>query len=234
VYTESAFNKDVSQWMREDELANTLLTRYGEQRSAAQRLSAFRECYKSSPAVMTCWADYCKTTPVLAQQNLTDALAYVLLQEPNIREAMTKAHIGMRSPLAAVALQNHWDSPDAGAATAQEVGAIANAAAAPGLYTQAQLEQAVAEAVAQAMTAKNEKYCWLHGYQATHAGPDCTVIKDGAHIRAKRDSRAGLATTMVFGRSGGITSEQAKAATKPSALSRHPGNAIRPGDRSHP
>jgi hypothetical protein len=231
VYRTPAHHLDVSEWMRQDEFAHTQLSKYGRELSQTQRLSKFLECYKLSPAVMTCWTDYCKHEPTLALQTFPDALAYVLVQEPNIRASMTKADIGFPPPLAAVAQKQHW-SLDLGAAAATEDGR-AFAAAAPTSYTQDQLNQAVTAAVAHAMAAVADKYCWLHGYQVSHSGSGCRGIEDGKHIRAKRDSRSPLAATMTFGRQGGITRQQAKDAAEPLAIPRYPGNALKPGVKAH-
>ena len=95
----------------------TRLSAHGEQLSDVQRLTAFRTCYKNVPAVMTCWADYCKATPVLAQQNFLNAVTYVEAQEPNIRATLTRTQVGYpTSPLAAVtAPALTLDAPLAGA-----------------------------------------------------------------------------------------------------------------------
>jgi hypothetical protein len=231
VYNTPAQHLDVSEWMRQDEFAHSQLAKYGREFSHSQRLDAFIKCYKLSPAVMTCWSDYCKGTPTLALQTFPAALAYVLLQEPNIRESMTKTDLGLPSSLAAAAHGQHL-SLEAGAAAAKTDGG-AYAAAAPTSYNQEQLERAVAEAVATAMLAVADKYCWLHGYQRSHDGSLCKGIENGKHIRALRDSRAPLAPTMVFGRQGIISWQQAKAAVGPLTTPRFPGNALKPGDKPH-
>jgi hypothetical protein len=120
---------------------------------------------------------------------------------------------------------------EAGAAGAEIGGTYA--AAAPVLYTQAQLDRAVSEAKAQPRAGSADQYCWLHGYNRSHIGLACTFIKAGRSIRVKRDSRAPLADTMVFDRPGCITVEQANEAAGPLTIPRHPGNAIRPGDKPY-
>jgi hypothetical protein len=233
VYREVVRDSDVFKWVLREELAHTLLSKHGQELSAAQRLLAFRHCFKLCPAVMKCWEEYCTSTPIKANQNLIDALAYVTLQEPNIREAMTKADIGLPTPLAC-----HAFSEEAGdtAAGKQDGRSVANAAVSPVSYSQEQLEIAVAEAVSVAMMAQQQgdQYCWMHGFNPSHPGSRCKAIVLGKPIRANRDSRAPLADTMVFGRVGGISITDAKNATKPLAFPRHPGNAIRPGETPHP
>lgn len=237
VYRELIKDSDVSKWILKEELAHTLLSKHGQEFSAAQRLLAFRHCFKLCPAVMKCWDDYCTTTPIKANQNLVDALVYITLQEPNIREAVTKADIGLPTPLACHAL-SHQDMEAGDTADERSGRDVGNAVVSPASYSQEEFDVAVAEAVAVAMIAQGEsqgeKYCWMHGYQPSHLGKTCKAIANGKHIRAIRDSRAPLATTMVFGRVGGISIEQAKTATKPLSFPRHPGNAIRPGGTPHP
>jgi hypothetical protein len=234
VYEEPATDKEIRQWIREDEHANTLLSPFHQQLSPAQRLTALVYGYRHSAPVMTCWRDYCKANPGLAHQTLPGALAYILLQEPNIRAEMSKADIGVPSHLAAAA----WDRDrDTGAAAvSKDVDGGAYAAAAPASYSQAQLEKAVAEAVARERSSRGQQagqYCWLHGYNRSHIGLKCKGIARGKHIRALRDSRASLPDTMVFDRSGCITSERAQEAAGPLTVERHPGNAIKPGDIPH-
>jgi hypothetical protein len=225
VYRTPAQHVDVSEWMRQDTKAHTQLSQHGQQLSEAQRLAAFRQCYKLSPAVNTCWTDYCKATPVLAAQNFTDFLAYVLLQEPNIREALTKTDIGIPSSFAAITKEKET--------CPGEEKAEANVATTPAAYSQDQLDRAVREAVAIALKPYKDKYCWLHGFQRSHTGLECRSIVAGGHIRAKRDSRAPLAATMVFDRAGGITAEQAQEAVDPLTWPRYPGNALKPGGKPH-
>jgi hypothetical protein len=232
VYRVIVADSDVSKWVLKEQISHGLLTKYGQQLSDAQRLIAFRNCFKLCPAVMLCWVDYCKTTPIQADQNLVDALAYIKIQEPNIKEAMTKKDIGLHTSLA-----NFVYSETGDAAPEKTETAVANAAAAsPISYSQEQFDQGVAQAVAMAMATVSQanKYCWMHGYQPSHYGIKCNAIEDGKHIRAKRDSRAPLAATMVFGRAGGITVLQAQVATGPMDLPRHPGNALTPGGTPHP
>ena len=236
MYVESATNKDISQWIREDEQANILLTPFDQQLTSPQRLTALIDVYRHSAAVMTCWKDYRKATPVLAQQTLPGALAYILLQEPNIRAEMSKADIGIPSHLATAAWNR--DSRDTGAvATMKEMDAGAYAAAAPASYSQAQLERAVAEAVATAIkthtSTKQLQYCWLHGYQKTHSGLLCHFIKKGLPLRAKyKDSRDDVPLTMVFDGPGCILVEQASEAAGPLTHPRFPGNTSKPGGQS--
>jgi hypothetical protein len=234
VYVEPATNKEISQWIREDEQANTLLTPFNQQLTESQRLTALVECYRPSAAVMACWRDYCKATPVLAQQTLPGALAYILLQEPNIRAEMSKRDIGIPSHLASAAW--HRDRDTGAAAAVEEVDGGAYAAAAPASYSQAQLEKAVAEAVAKAIKphAKPEQYCWLHGYQLSHSGLTCHFIKSGLPLRARyRDSRAAMLPTMVFDGPGCISVEQANESAGPLTHPRWPGNTMRPGQKPH-
>ena len=235
VYSEPATNKEISQWIREDERANTLLSPFDQQLTLPQRLAALIEGYRHSAAVMTCWRDYCKANPVLAQQNLPDVLAYILTQEPNIRAEMSKADIGVPSHLAAAAWDRDRESGAAAANEEVEERAYA-AAAAPVSYSQAQLERAVGEAVSRERISRGQqagRYCWLHGYNRSHIGLKCKGIVPGNHIRANRDSRAALPDTMVFDRPGCITAERAQEAAGPLTVERHPGNALKPGDTPH-
>jgi hypothetical protein len=235
VYRTPAHHLPVSEWIQQDVLANTQLTKHGEQLSERQRMSAFRECYKLSPAVMICWADYCKATPVLADQNLADFLTYVTLQEPNIKASMTKTDIGLHAAA-------RTSSAATGAAAVEEATVEQSyaAAAAPAthatapLYSQAQMDRAIAEAVSNMRAAPaDQKYCWLHGYQDTHIGLGCHFIKKGLPLRAKRgDPRVELPPTMVFDRPGCIMVEQAQEAAGPYTHPKWPGNTSKSGGKS--
>jgi hypothetical protein len=235
VYRTPAHHLPVLEWMQQDVLANTQLIKHGEQLSERQRMTAFKDCYKLSPAVMTCWADYCKAEPVLANQNLADILTYVTLQEPNIKASLTKTDIGLLS----VAMTSSAATGAAAVETAAVEQASA-AAAAPAmqagvpLYSQAQMDRAIAEAVGSVRAAPaDQQYCWLHGYQATHTGLQCHFIKNGLPLRAKRgDIRVALPPTMVFGRPGCIMAEQAQEAAGPYTHPKWPGNTSKPGGRS--
>ena len=241
VYSTPADNIAVSEWMRQDIYANTLLTIHRQQLSENQRLAAFRLCYEKSPPVVKAWEDYCVLTPLLADQNLTDALAYIKRQEPNIRGRMLPADIGF-PPLAAVAEDSRKPAENAPAL---------GAAVAPQMYTQAQLDKAVEQARGRSQPAHEgrpprrdnhrELYCWLHGFQRSHTGHDCTGIITGRPIRAfRRDSRAPTNdTTTVFDHSNCghqpkcISVAEAQAATGPSSRHHAPGNAIRSGAASY-
>jgi hypothetical protein len=235
VYRRQMMDGDVLTWILDEAYAHNLLAKHGKQLTDSQRLSAVLFSFRLSPAVMVCWVDYCKTNPTEALRNFTDFLAYIKVQEPNIREAMTKQDIGY-VPMAALTMQiAEFGSAAVGAAAGEEerMGS-ANAAAAPRTYSQAQLDSAVAEALARGNRSdKPVLYCWLHGYQSSHKGLECSGIQNGAPIRHKRDSRAPLPGTMVFGRSGCISKERANEAAGPTTVPTHPGNAIRPGDKPY-
>ena len=225
VYRNPADQIDVSEWIRQDRLAHTRLSAHGEQLSDAQRLTAFRTCYKNVPAVMTCWADYCKATPVLAEQNFINAITYVEAQEPNIRAALTRTQVGYPiSPLAAVTVPaSTLDAPLAGAALR---------------YTQAQLDQAVADALARGRQSHPRLYCWLHGYNQSHAGATCRQIMAGRPLRSMRDSRPPMEHNRSFSHSGCeheppcISVEDARKAGGPKMQGQLPGNDISAGNRS--
>jgi hypothetical protein len=235
VYRTPAHHLPVSEWIQQDVLANTQLTKYDEQLSARQRMNAFRECYRLSPAVMTCWSDYCKATPVLQDQNLADILTYVTLQEPNIKASLSKTDLGLhaaaRPSIAATgAAAVEEDTVEQSYAAAA---APATHASAP-VYSQAQMDRAIAEAVSNMRAAPaDQQYCWLHGYQGTHTGLGCHFIKKGLPMRAKRgDPRVELPPTMVFDRPGCIMVEQAQEAAGPYTHPKWPGNTSKPGGKS--
>lgn len=236
IYSTPAENMPVSEWMRQDVSANTLLTAHRQQLSENQRLEAFLDSYKNSPPVLKAWDEYCVLNPLLANQNLTDALAYIKLQEPNILGRLKPADIGF-SPLAGAA---------SGAPTASAPEPIA-AAVVP-MYTQAQMDRAVEEARTQQRPVSSRppkdfraSYCWLHGYQRSHNGHECRQIAAGQPIRwAKRDTRPPVQdNTMVFDHSNCghtprcISVEDAQAATEPSSRHHAAGNAIRKGERPY-
>jgi hypothetical protein len=234
VYRTPAHHLPVSEWIQQDVLANTQLTKHEEQLSARQRMFAFRECYSLSPAVMTCWSDYCKATPVLQDQNLADILTYVTMQEPNIKASLTKTDLGLHAAA-------RPSSTATGAAAVEEAAVEqAYAAAAPAmqagapLYSQAQMDRAIAEAVGSGRVAPaDQQYCWLHGYQGTHTGLQCHFIKKGLPLRARRgDSRVALPLTMVFDRPGCIMVEQAQEAAGPHTHPKWPGNTSKPGGKA--
>lgn len=238
VYRTPAENTDVSEWMRLDILATSRLTPYGQQLTDPQKLLAFCHCYRLSPAVMNCWRDYKRLTPLLADRNFADALQYIQEQEPNIRELMTPSDIGFSSPLAAIGVNAHLEIPMGVDDAPINYSTITSQSyAAPRTFTQEQLDQAVADAMARVRHTKPPLYCWLHGYNQTHAGSMCTAIVAGRPLRHyKRDSRAPTPPSMMFSHRNCdhaprcISVEEAKYATSPRVNGQSPGNAIRPGD----
>lgn len=226
VYRTPAEHLPVSEWMRQDDHANTLLTPHGHQLSDIQRMTAFQRCYKLSPKVMKCWDDYCTSTPALKDRTLVDAFAYIRGQEPNIQQVMKPSDIGFSAPPSAVTGGVN-DSPLAVVATEQT-------------YTQAQMDQAVADALARVNPGKSTRYCWLHGYQLSHSGRECKGIVAGKSLRApNRDSRPPCGdATMVFSHPNCghsprcISVEDARRATGPQVRNKADGNAIKSGDRN--
>lgn len=232
IYCTSGVHMDVSEWERQELLAHTQLAKYGQELSRAQRLDAFRTCYRNSPPVKACLDDYGKTTPVLARQTFANAMAFVKAQEPNIKAALTREAVGFPSPLAATVLEAHMN----GGALVDADEPVA-AAAAPRMYTQDQLDQAVADAKAQFAPKKQLLYCWLHGYQNSHCGSDCHGIAIEKSLRAWRDSRPDVDGDMTFSHPGCrhsprcISVDQAKKATGPRSFPKQPGNKFKPGDK---
>lgn len=236
VYTTRADNIAVTEWMRQDAYANTLLTAHNRQLSENQRLAAFKLCYEHSIPVMKCLERYRIANPVLANQNLANALAYIRTQEPIILDEMKKADLGY-GPLAAIAESSQAEEvPDRGEQPF--------AAAAGQMYTQMQLDQAIAEALSQHTPVRElrqpreQKYCWLHGYQWSHTGEQCRSIEAGAKLRSFRDTRPQLRdNTIVFSHQGCrhspkcITVKEAQEATGPTSRTHAAGNAMRSTDR---
>ncbi len=138
VHNTPADKLDVAEWRRQDTLAHTQLSLHGEEFADKQRLASFRTCYQNSPAVMGCWADYCKEHPAIQDHSFIGALDYIERQTPNIRAALTRTDVGF--PLAAMASPTPSEALLAGSTA---TGHVAHVAAESALYTQAHLDRAV-------------------------------------------------------------------------------------------
>jgi hypothetical protein len=101
------------------------------------------------------------------------------------------------------------------------------------MYTQEQLDAAVAAAVAHAgipPAAANKNalmYCWSHGYNPSHASADCLCCKPGPLMKIRYDT----STTCSSSHSDFdhappcISAANAKKATKPESFLDTPGRA---------
>lgn len=235
LYSTPAGSMPVTEWMRQDTYANNLLAAHQQELSANQRLDAFRQCYSKSVPVMKCWDRYCVANPLVAGRNLAGALAYIRAQEPIILEEMKATDLGFGA--LAVADLSAQDA-------ALEEPSLSMAAAAGQMYTQIQLDRAIAEALSrhtperERRQPREPKYCWLHGYQWSHTGDQCKSIEAGAKVRVFRDTRPQLRdNTIVFSHQGCrhspkcITVQDAQEATGPTSLTHAAGNAMRPTER---
>jgi hypothetical protein len=162
IYSTPASGMVVAEWIRLESLANKALTKHRHSLPEDLRMTAFIQCYEASPGVATCVRECKRTVPALENQSLSDLLAYVKAQQPNIELELTRAAVGYLS------VQYEAATP-----------ATAAIATAPTMYTQAQVNALIAADRRTRSQAKSSGapptllYCWLHGYNQSHISADC-------------------------------------------------------------
>lgn len=209
VYTTPAAGIPVAEWIRLENISNTVLALHQRAFNSAQRMAAFAKCYEASPGVVKCIRDYRKEVPALAAQRFDRLLAYVTLQQPYIQQTLTRTAVGYGCE------EKH----------------VAAAMSTTRTYTQEQLDAAIAVAVAHALrapsAAANKKglmSCWSLGYNPSH---DCLCCKPDALMKARYD----VPTTRSFSHPDYdhtppcVSAANAKKDTKPDSFPDTPGRA---------
>jgi hypothetical protein len=148
---------------------------------------------------------------------LADLLAYVKAQQPNIELELTRAAVGY--------LSIH-DEPATLPATAAS-------ATGPTMFTQAQVNALLAADRRTRTQAKSSGapptllYCWLHGYNPSHASADCRGCEPGASMYKRygiRDDDRCFSHANCQHDPPCISSADAKRATKPESYPETPGS----------
>jgi hypothetical protein len=94
IYSTPAADLDVAEWIRLESISNKALTIHHRAHNPSQRMEAFIKSYEASPGVTTCIRAYRERVPALADQKLQDLLNYVILQQPNIQQTLTRVAVG--------------------------------------------------------------------------------------------------------------------------------------------
>jgi hypothetical protein len=213
IYSTPASGMIVAEWIRLESLANKALTKHRRSLPEDLRMTAFIQCYEGSPGVATCVREYKRTVPALENQSLADLLAYVKAQQPNIELELTRAAVGYLS--------------------VQEETATAASASGPAMYTQAQVNALLAADRRTRTHAKSSGapptllYCWLHGYNQSHASADCRGCEPGASMYKRygiRDDDRCFSHANCQHDPPCISSAEAKRATKPESYPETPGS----------
>ena len=218
IYSTPADDLDVAEWIRQESISNKALIAHQRAYNSSQRMEAFIKSYEASPGVTTCIRAYRERVPALANQKLKDLLDYVILQQPNIQQTLTRVAVGY-------GCEDNSITPSALAAAA-----VTNTTR---MYSQEQLDSAIAAAVANAMQAPpavarkaQQMYCWSHGLNTSHASADCHACRAGAFMKV----RYGFNTDRCFSHQDCdhappcITVANAKKATKPNSFPNTPGS----------
>ena len=217
LYNTPSTDMDVSEWILLEAIAHLKLTEHRRALNDTQRVDAFIKCYEASPGVSTCVRAYNVAVPALADQTFDDLVAYVTAQEPNIRKTLTRAAVGYSAQTFASAAE----PPKAHAATTQT------------MYSQAQLDAAIAAALAKhdrkrssSNSTSAPKYCWLHGHTSTHQSADCFGCRDGKTmaIRYPGDETRCFSHSQCQHVPPCINAADARRATKPDSFPETPGN----------
>lgn len=220
IYSTPATDLDVAEWIRLESISNKALLSQQRAHNPSQRMEAFFKCYEASPGVTTCIRNYRERVTVLAAQKLQDLLDYVILQQPNNQQTITRAAVGYGCTDVSTS-----PSP-AGTQTTK-------------VYSQEQLDSAIVAAVARAMQAssaatankKAQLYCWSHGHNLSHTSADCHICIAGALMK----TRYGRHTDRRFSHDDCehdppcITAANAKKATKPTSFPNTPGSTNKQG-----
>jgi hypothetical protein len=179
IYSTPAEDLDVAEWIRQESISNKALITHQRVHNLSQRMEGFIKSYEASPGVTTCIRAYRERVPALANQKLKDLLDYVILQQPNIQQ--TLARVAVR-----YGCEENSTIPSALAAAVTET---------TRMYSQEQLDSAIAAAVANAMQAPpaaaavarkaQQMYCWSHGLNTFHASAHCHACRAGAFMKVR-------------------------------------------------
>jgi hypothetical protein len=223
VYTTPATDIAVKEWVRQENISHTALTVHHRALPDAERFDAFVKCYQAAPGVSTCVVAYKVLVPIVDNRLFANLIAYVIAQEANIKETLTRVAVGYGSEAAHLA--SNQSSSTAQASMAQT------------MFTQAQLDAAISAALARhdrTTTTGPLKYCWFHGHQYSHKSADCKSCKNGAPLFANAHRDEPDRATRCFSHANCqhappcISAADAKRATKPDSFPATPGNNARP------
>lgn len=120
--------------------------------SELNKIIAVKEATTTNVSITEVIKDYYKVNPLLSQQTFNSLKTYLLLHTPNIVTASSQGYANSATNNSPITLKDIEKLIDK------------------------RLGNRPSNTTQNPPTSSKKKYCWRHGFNNTHAGPDCNVM----------------------------------------------------------